>query len=186
MLAKGCQGILAYVLDTKMKVPDLKEIPVVKDFPDVFPEKLPGLPPDREIEFGIDVPPGTQPISIPPYRMASLELRELKVQLQDLLDKGFIRSSTSPWGALVLFVRKKDGSLRLCIDYRQLNKVTTKNKYPLTRIDDLFDQLQGTRCFSKIDLRWGIISFALSGRTFPKRLSALGMDIMNFWLCHLD
>ena len=111
LLAKGCQGILAYVLDTKMKVPDLEEIPVVKDFPDVFLEELPGLPPDREIEFGIDVPLGTQPISIPPYRMAPLELRELKVQFQDLLDKGFIRPSTSPWGAPVLFVKKKDGSL---------------------------------------------------------------------------
>ena len=86
LLAKGCQGILAYMLDTKMKVPNLGEIPVVKDFLDVFPEELPGLPPDREIEFGIDVPLGTQPISIPPYRMAPLELRELKVQLQDLLD----------------------------------------------------------------------------------------------------
>ena len=132
-----------------MKVPNLGEILVVKDFPDVFLKELPGLPLDREIEFGIDVPPRTQPISIPPYRMAPLELRELKGQLQDLLDKGFIRPSTSPWGAPVLFVKKKDGSLRLCIDYRQLNKVTTKNKYPLPRIDDLFDQLQGTRCFQR-------------------------------------
>ena len=96
LLAKGCQGILAYVLDTKMKVPDLEEIPIVKDFLDVFPEELPRLPPNREIEFGIDVPPRTQSISIPPYRMAPLELRELKVQLQDLLDKGFIHPSTSP------------------------------------------------------------------------------------------
>ena len=138
-----------------MKVPDLGKILVVKDFLDVFLEELPGLPLDREIEFGIDVPPRIQLISILPYRMALLELRELKVQLQDLLDKGFIRPSTSPWGASVLFVKKKDGSLRLCIDYMQLNKVTTKNKYPLPRIDDLFDQLQGTRCFSKIDLRSG-------------------------------
>ena len=95
LLAKGCQGILAYVLDTKMKVLDLGEIPLVKDFLDVFPEELLGLPLDREIEFGVDVPPRTQPISIPPYRMAPLELRELKAQLQDLLDKGFIRPSTS-------------------------------------------------------------------------------------------
>ena len=124
-----------------MKVSDLGEIPVVKDFLDFFSEELPGLPLDRKIEFGIDVPLGTQPISISPYRMAPLELRELKVQLQDLLDKGFICPSTSPWGGLVLFVKKKDGSLRLCIDYRQLNKVTTKNKYLLPRIDDLFDQL---------------------------------------------
>ena len=101
------------------------------------------------------MPSGTQPISIPPYRMAPLGLRELKAQLQDLLDKGFIHPSTSPWGALVLFVKRKDGSLGLCINYRQLNKVTTKNKYPLPRIDDLFDQLQGTRWFSKIDLRSG-------------------------------
>ena len=124
-----------------MKVPDSGEIPVVKDFLDVFPGELPGLSLDRKIELGIDVPPRTQSISIHPYRMAPLELRELKVQLQDLLDKGFIRPSTSPWGAPVLFVKKKDGSLRLCIDYRQLNKVTTKNKGSLPKIDDLFDQL---------------------------------------------
>ena len=101
------------------------------NFPDVFPEELPGLPPDREIEFCIDVVPGTVPISLPPYRMAPAELKELKEQLQDLLDKGLVRPSTSPWGAPVLFVKKKDGSLRLCIDYRQLNKVTVRNKYPL-------------------------------------------------------
>ena len=115
LLAKGCQRILAYVLDTKIKVLDLGEIPVIKDFLDVFPEKLPRLPLDREIEFGIDVPLGTQLISIPPYRIAPLELKELKTQLQDLLDKGFIRPSTSPWGAPILFVKKKDGSLRLCV-----------------------------------------------------------------------
>ena len=116
-----------------------KSISVVNVFPDVFPEDLPGLPPEREVEFGIDVIPDTQPISIPPYRMAPDELRELKEQLKDLLEKGFIRPSMSPWGAPILFVRKKDGSLRMCIDYRQLNKVTIKNKYPLPRIDDLFD-----------------------------------------------
>ena len=114
---------------------------------DVFPEKLPGLPPDREIEFCIDVVPGTDSISMPPYRMAPTELKELNDQLKELLDKGFIRPSTSPWGAPVLFVKEKDGSLRLCIDYRQLNKVTIKNKYPHSRIYDLFDQLQGARCF---------------------------------------
>ena len=114
-------------------------MPVVREFQDVFPDELPGLPPAREIEFEIELMPGTRPISIPPYRMAPAELKELKEQLQELVEKGFIRQSTSPWGAPVLFVRKKDGSLRLCIDYRQLNKVTTKNKYPLPRIDDLFD-----------------------------------------------
>ena len=115
----------------------------MNEFPEVFPEDLPGVPPDKEIDFGIDVLPETQPISIPPYRMAPAELKELKEQLKDLLDKRFIRPNVSPRGAPVLFVRKKDGSLRMCIDYRQLNKVTIKNKYPLPRIDDLFDQLQG-------------------------------------------
>ncbi|PPZ33063.1 hypothetical protein C5P26_26915, partial [Escherichia coli] len=109
----------------------LSDIPTVRDFPEVFPEELPGLPPEREVEFAIETLPGTAPISIAPYRMAPTELRELKTQLQELLDKGFIRPSVSPWGAPVLFVKKKDGTLRLCIDYRQLNKVTVKNKYPL-------------------------------------------------------
>ena len=112
-----------------------------------------GIPPEREVDFGIDLLPDTQPISITPYRMTTIELKELKEQLKDLFDKGFIRPSISPWGAPVLFVRNKDGSLRMCIDYRQLNKVTVKNRYPLPRIDDLFDQLQGASYFSKIDLR---------------------------------
>ncbi|KAA0036176.1 gag-protease polyprotein [Cucumis melo var. makuwa] len=120
--------------------------------PDVFPDELPGLPPPREIDFGIELEPDTAPISRVPYRMAPAELKELKVQLQELLNKGFIRPSVSPWGALVLFVKRKDGSMRLCIDYRELNKVTVKNRYPLPRIDDLFDQLQGATVFSKIDL----------------------------------
>ena len=155
MISKGYIYHLVRVRDTEAEPPTLHAVPVVNEFSDVFPEDLPGLPPEREVEFGIDVIPGTQPISIPPYRMAPAELRELKEQLKDLLEKGFIRPSISPWGAPVLFVRKKDGSLRMCIDYRQLNKVTIKNKYPLPRIDDLFDQLQGAKCFSKIDLRSG-------------------------------
>ena len=112
---------------------------VVNEFQDVFSEDLSGIPPEREIEFGIDLLPDTQCISIPPYSMAPVELKELKEQLKDLLDKGFIKPSISPWGAPMLFVRKKDGPLRMCIDYRQLNKVTIKNRYPLLRIDDLFD-----------------------------------------------
>ena len=112
---------------------------MVNEFVSVFPEDLPGLPPDREVTFEIEVLPGTAPISKAPYRMAPVELRELQVQLQELLDKGFIRPSYSPWGAPVLFVKKKDGTLRMCVDYRELNKVTVKNKYPLPRIDDLFD-----------------------------------------------
>ncbi|CAL9025506.1 unnamed protein product, partial [Prunus brigantina] len=136
---EGCSGYLAHVIDTRDNGFKLEEIPVVQEFPDVFPEDLPGLPPHREIEFIIELVPGTNPISQAPYRMAPAELRELKTQLQELVDKGFIRPSFSPWGAPVLFVKKKDGTMRLCIDYRQLNKVTVRNKYPLPRIDDLFD-----------------------------------------------
>ena len=143
------------MIDTVKARPSVSDIPTVSDFPDVFPEELPGLPPHREIEFTIDVIPGATPASITPYRMAPLELKELKLQLQELLEKGFIRPSVSPWGAPVLFVKKKDGTLRLCIDYRQLNKLTVKNKYLLPRIDDLFDQLKGASIFSKIDLRSG-------------------------------
>src|SRR5215470_4865521 len=113
------------------------------------------LPPEREISFSIDLVPGTGPISIAPYRMSPIELAELKRQIEELLAKYFIRPSVSPWGAPVLFVKKKDGSLRLCVDYRQLNKVTIKNKYPLPRIDDLIDQLKGASVFTKIDLRSG-------------------------------
>ncbi|KAH0759938.1 hypothetical protein KY290_023431 [Solanum tuberosum] len=127
-----------------------------------------GVPPEREIDFGIDLLPDTRPISIPPYRMAPTELKELKEQLKDLLDKGFIRPSVSPWGAPVLFVRKNDGSLRMCIDYRQLNKVTIKNKYPLPRIDDIFDQLQGATCFSKINLRSGYHRLRVRECDIPK------------------
>ena len=111
---------------------------------------------------------GVAPISIPPYRMAPLELLELKKQLQELLDKGYIRPSVSPWGAPVLFVKKKDGTLRLCIDYRKLNQITVKNKYPLPRIDDLFDQLQGAEVFSKIDLRSGYHQLKISEQDIPK------------------
>jgi hypothetical protein len=128
-------------------------IRVVRDFPDVFPEKLPGMPPDREVEFVIDLLPGTAPISKWPYRMSVEELKELKKRLTELQEAGYIRPSSSPWGAPVLFVQKKDGSQQMCVDYRSLNDVTVKNKYPLPRIEDLFDQMRGARVFSKIDLR---------------------------------
>ncbi|GKV53533.1 hypothetical protein SLEP1_g60053, partial [Rubroshorea leprosula] len=154
-LVNGCQGFLVSVIDASSVTLRLKDIPVVREFPDVFPEDLPGLPPDREVEFAIDLVPGTGPVSKAPYRMASAELKELKVQLEELLEKGFICPSVSPWGAPVLFVKKKDGSMRLCIDYRELNKVSVKNRYPLPRIDDLFDQLKCAQVFSKIDLRSG-------------------------------
>jgi hypothetical protein len=128
---------------------------VVEEFMDVFPEELPGMLPEREVEFYIDLIPGTAPIAKRPYRMAPTELTELKLQITDLQQKGYIHPISSPWGAPVLFVSKKDGSMRMCIDYRSLNEVTIKNKYPLPRIDDLFDQLQGAKYFSKIDLRSG-------------------------------
>ncbi|KZV26694.1 hypothetical protein F511_31305 [Dorcoceras hygrometricum] len=155
LLQKGAEGFFIYAIDTKKSSPNLVDIPVVCDFADVFPDEIPGLPPYREVDFSIELMPGTQPISKAPYRMAPIELKELKDQLEDLLTKGYIRPSVSPWGAPVLFVRKKDGSMRLCIDYRQLNKATVKNKYPLPRIYDLFDQLQGSTVYSKIDLRSG-------------------------------
>jgi hypothetical protein len=146
---------LAYIIvksDSELK---LENILVVCDYPDIFTEVYSGLPLDWEIEFSIDIVPGTQPIHRTLYRMASTELKELKEQLQELLDRGFIRPSVSPWGALVLFVKKKDESMQLCIDYHKLNQVTIKNKYPLPRIDDLFDQLKKASVFSKIDLRLG-------------------------------
>ena len=131
------------MVDNKKEVLKLDHIPVVREFPNVFPEDLPGIPIDREIEFSIDLLPETSSILKAPYWMAPTKLKELKEQLQELLDKGYIRPSASPWGAPILFVRKKDGTLRLCIDYRELNRVTVRNKYPLPHIDDLFDQLQG-------------------------------------------
>jgi hypothetical protein len=133
----------------------LEDIPVVCEYPDVFPDELPGMPPDRDVGFVIELQPGTTPISKRPYRMPPKELVELKNQLQELLDKGYIRPSSSPWGSRALFVKKKDGSLRMCVDYRPLNAVTIKNKYTLPRIDVLFDQLAGAKVFSKIDLRSG-------------------------------
>ncbi|KAL0539863.1 hypothetical protein IC582_024084 [Cucumis melo] len=168
LLSQGTWGILASVVDTREADVSLSSEPVVRDYPDVFPEELPGLPPYREVEFAIELEPDTVPISRAPYRMAPAELKELKVQLQELLDKGFIRPSVSPWGAPVLFVKKKDGSMRLCIDYRELNKVTVKNRYPLPRIDDLFNQLQGATVFSKIDLRSGYHRLRIKDEDVPK------------------
>ena len=136
LLKQGCQGFLATVI-SEDKIIKIENIEVVKEYPDVFPEDLPGLPPGREVDFSINLLPGTSPISKAPYRMSPAEMKELKDQLQELLSLGFIRPSVSPWGAPVLFVKKKDGSMRLCIDYHELNKVTIKNRYPLPRIDDL-------------------------------------------------
>ena len=155
LIRSGCDAYLANVIDTTVMSPEVSDVPIVNEFLDVFPEELSGLPPRREVEFQIETISGVAPISMAPYRMAPAELKELKKQLEELLDRGFIRPSISPWGAPVLFVRKKDGSMRLCIDYRRLNQVTVKNKYPLPRIDDLLDQLNGASVFSKVDLRSG-------------------------------
>ncbi|TYK18600.1 pol protein [Cucumis melo var. makuwa] len=168
LLSQSTWSILASVVDTREPEVPLSSEPVVREYPDVFLNELPGLPPPREINFAIELEPGTAPISRAPYRMAPAELKELKVQLQELLDKGFIRPSVSPWEAPVLFVKKKDGSMRLCIDYRELNKVTVKNRYPLPRIDDLFDQLQGATIFSKIDLRSGYHQLRIRESDIPK------------------
>ncbi|KAJ9552882.1 hypothetical protein OSB04_016927 [Centaurea solstitialis] len=154
---RGGMSYLLYVAEIagEKKRKAVADVPVVRDFPDVFPEDLPGVPPERQVEFGIDLIPGAAPVAKAPYRLAPPEMKELSNQLEELLGKGFIRPSSSPWGAPILFVKKKDGSMRMCIDYRELNKLTVKNRYPLPRIDDLFDQLQGAAWFSKIDLRSG-------------------------------
>ncbi|GJX47866.1 putative reverse transcriptase domain-containing protein [Tanacetum coccineum] len=146
----------------------LEDVPIVQDFPEVFPEDLPGLPPTRQVEFQIDLVPGAAPVARAPYRLAPSEMKELSEQLKELSDKGFIRPSSSPWGAPVLFVKKKDGSFRMCIDYRELNKLTVKNRYPLPRIDDLFDQLQGSSVYSKIDLRSGYHQLRVRKEDIPK------------------
>jgi hypothetical protein len=146
----------------------LEKIPMVREFADVFPDELLGMTPDRDVEFVIELQPSTTPISKRPYRMPPKELAELETQLQELLDKGYIRPSSSPWGCPALFVKKKDGSLRLCVDYRPLNAVTIKNKYPLPRIDVLFDQLAGAKVFSKIDLRSGYHQIKMRPSDIPK------------------
>ncbi|KAJ9536698.1 hypothetical protein OSB04_un000083 [Centaurea solstitialis] len=152
-LRKECVAFMAHVRDTKAKEKRIQDIPIVREFP----------------EFHIDLVPGAGPIAKSPYRLAPSEMQELSNQLQELLEKGFIRPSSSPWGAPVLFVKKKDGSFRMCIDYRELNKITIKNRYPLPRIDDLFDQLQGATYFSKIDLRSGYHQMRGKTRQYYKK-----------------
>ena len=147
---------------------DLASIPVACEFPDVFPKDLPVLPPDRDVEFTIELEPSTAPISQCPYRMAPKELAEMKKQLEKLLEEGFIHPSSSSWGCLAIFVKKKDGTLWLCVFYCPLNAVTIKNKYHLPRIDTLFDQLAGAKVFSKIDLRSGYYQIKIRPQDIPK------------------
>ncbi|GJW23417.1 putative reverse transcriptase domain-containing protein [Tanacetum coccineum] len=171
-MQKGFPIFLAHVtakeVEDKSEKKRLEDVPIVKDFPYVFPEDLSGLPPTRQVEFQIDLVPGAAPVARAPYRLAPSKMKELSEQLKELSDKGFIRPGSSPWGSPVLFVKKKDGSFRMCIDYRELNKLTVKNRYPLPRIDDLFDQLQGSSVYSKIDLRSGYHQLRVREEDIPK------------------
>ncbi|GJX45591.1 putative reverse transcriptase domain-containing protein [Tanacetum coccineum] len=162
------ETLIIRVMEKKSDEKRLEDIPVVREFPEVFPEDLPGLPPVRQVEFQIDLIPGAAPVARAPYRLAFLEMQELSNQLQELAEHGFIRPSTSPWGALVLFVKNKYGSFRVCIDYQELNKLTLNNRYPLPKIDDLFDQLQGSSIYSKIDLRSGYHQLRVRDEDIPK------------------
>ena len=157
---------------------------MVCEFPDVFLDELLGLPPDRDVEFKIELLLGTASISWRPHRMPPNKLAELKVQLQELLEKGLIQPSSSSWGCTALFVKTKDKSLRMCVDYRPLNTITVKNKYPLPRIDILFDQLSRVKVFSKIDLRSGYHQIK-DRKTYLKLLFPLGMACMSIWSCPL-
>ncbi|XP_071933848.1 uncharacterized protein [Coffea arabica] len=168
LLSRGAQGFLAFLINTPTDKLKVEDVPVVGEYLDVFSDELVNLPPEREIEFEINLLPETSPISKTPYRMVSTELKKLKLQLQDLLERDFIRENGSPWRAPVLFVKRKDGTLRLCIDYRELNNVTIKNKYPLPDIDELFDQLQGAVVFSKLDLRQGYYQLLIRKEDMPK------------------
>ncbi|GJR59029.1 putative reverse transcriptase domain-containing protein [Tanacetum coccineum] len=190
-MEKGFPIFLAHVtakeVEDKSEKKRLEDVPIVQDFPEVFPEDLPGLPPTRQVEFQIDLVPGAAPVARAPYRLAPSEMKELSEQLKELSDKGFIRPSSSPWGAPVLFVKKKDGSFRMRIDYRELNKLTVKNRYPLPRIDDLFDQLQGSSVYSKIDLRSGYHQLRvreedISKTAFRTRYGHYEFQVMPFGL----
>jgi hypothetical protein len=159
---------------------NLEDIPIVREFPDVFPEDLPGLPPDQDVEFTIELLPGIVPISRQPYKMTPKELAELKVQLKELQDKGFIRPSTSSWGCPTLFVKKKDQSMMLCVNYWPLNAVTIRNKYQLPHIDILFDQLVGAKVFSKIDLRSDYHQIKIHAEDIPKTTFSTGYGLYEY------
>ncbi|GJT03230.1 putative reverse transcriptase domain-containing protein [Tanacetum coccineum] len=168
----------------------MEDVSVIHDFLEVFPEELPGLPPLRQVEFRIDLVLGAAPVARASYRLTPSKMRELSVQLQELLEKGFIRPSSSPWGALMLFVKKKDGSFRMCIDYRELNKLNVKNRYPLPRIGDLFDQLQGSSVYSKIDMRSGYHQLRIKEEdipitTFRTRYGHFEFQVMPFGLTNV-
>jgi hypothetical protein len=167
-------------------IPEIQDIPVVCEFLDVFSEDMPGLPPERDVEFVIELKPGTTPISRRSYRMPPNELAELKTQLQDLLEKGFIRPSSSPWGCPAIFVKKKDQTLRMCVDYRPLNEVTIKNMYPLPRIDILLISLPERGYFPKLTSGRAIIRSVSDPKIYPRPHLLHGTDYSNIWLCLSD
>ncbi|GJY37235.1 putative reverse transcriptase domain-containing protein [Tanacetum coccineum] len=205
-MEKGCQVFLEQVTkketEVKSKEKRLEYVPIVCKFPKVFLEDFPGLPSARQVEFQIDLVPSVAPVAQALYRLVLSKMQELSAQLQELSNNRFIRPSSSPWGALVLFVKKRYGSFQMCIDYRELNKLTVKNRYPLPRIDDLFDQLQGSSVYSKIDLRFGYHQLRVCEQDIPKtafrtryghyefqvmpfgltNAPAVFMDLMN-WVC---
>nr|GFC17676.1 putative reverse transcriptase domain-containing protein [Tanacetum cinerariifolium] len=166
-IERGSQLFIAQVTEKELAKKKLLDVPVICNFPEVFPDDLLELPPPRQVKFKIELIPGAAPVVRAPYHLAPSELKELSDQLKKLSEKGFIRPRSSPWGAPVLFVKKKDGSFRMCIDYRELNKLTVKNRYPLPRIDDLFDQLQGSSVYSKTDLRSGYHQLRITEEDIP-------------------
>nr|GEX77198.1 putative reverse transcriptase domain-containing protein [Tanacetum cinerariifolium] len=186
-IERGSQLFLAQVTETEPVKKYLQDVPVICNFLEVFPDDLPGLLPPQQVEFKIELIPDATPVARAPYHLAPSKLKELSDQLKELSEKGFIRPSSSPWGALVLFVKKKDGSFRMCIDYRELNKLTVKNRYPLLRIDDLFDQLQGSSVYSKIDLWSGYYQLRIREEYIPitpfqTRYGHFEFQVMSFGL----
>src|SRR3954466_6995969 len=160
--------IRLFALNEKGELDPISQIPVVCEYQDVFPEELPGMPPRRPVEFVIDLEPGTEPVCKRAYKLGPDELKELEKQLDKQERMGLIRPSSSPWGCGVLFVQKKDGTDRLCVDYRPLNKKTIKNKYPLPNINELFEQLKGAKVFCKLDLRMGYHQIRIREEDIPK------------------
>jgi hypothetical protein len=186
-LVETAKGVANHAKENQLDASQGSEVPVVSEFPDGFPKELPSMLPDRDIEFVIELMPGTAPIYKTPFRMTTPDLAELKENIRELLEKGFIRPSSSPWGAPMIFVPKKDGTQRLCLDYHALNEVTLKNKYPLPRIDDLFDQLHGACVFAKIDLRSGYHQFKvwecyISKIAFVSKYGLYEFMVMSFGL----
>nr|GEW31858.1 putative reverse transcriptase domain-containing protein [Tanacetum cinerariifolium] len=189
-IEKGCQVCLTQVMskkeEDKSEERRLEDVSIVQEFPEVFPEYLPGLPPARQVEFQIDLVLGAAPVTHSLYRLAPAKMQELSTQLQELYDKGFIRPNSSPCGAPVLFVKKKDGSFQMCIDYCELNKLTVKNRYLLLRIDDLFDQLQGSRVYFKIDLRSGYHQLRVREEDIPKTAFRTSYGHYEFIIVFID